>query len=397
MNYTALMTKACQTMKGSEIGELLAVTRSEGFISLAAGVPAKEVYPVEKIAMAAKKLLEKRGREVLQYGDPLGDYALREQITAQILPSYGITVMPEQIQLTAGSMQGLDLCARLFLAEGDIALVESPTFIDAMNTLGFTGARVEGIPCDAEGMALEPLRARLDEGQVKIIYVIPDYQNPTGRCWSQARRRAFMQLVQQYEVIVLEDNPYGEIVYDGVPQTALKHYDTKGQVIFLGSFSKTFSPGLRIGWLAADKRLIEALNMVKERSDIHSSIPDQALVATFMEEYSYRDHVTAMSNLYKNRLNTLVTALQTALPEFTFQVPQGGFFLWVRLPQGVDCMAFFEAALAKKVAVVPGQAFFPAKDNTAYIRLNFTGIDEMQLQEAVQRMAQAYHALKANI
>lgn len=394
MDMKQLYSKAASKLKRSEIGELK--SRAAGkpdILSLAEGVPAAELFPTEEIAKAAYKIISEDGARILQYGDCRGDKGLRTHI-AHIMEKYAIHVQPDQVQITSGSMQSLDLCARLFLEEGDTVLVEDPTFIDAMNILAFAGGTIEGVPLDEEGMDLAVLEEKLRTNpRIELIYIIPDYQNPTGLTWSQARRKAFMELVAQYDVVVLEDNPYGELTYGEAYQQAVKSYDTKNQVIFMGSLSKTFSPGIRIGWLAGEQSVIDALELVKEHCDLHSSIPDHSIAATYMNIYSYDDHVKYMCGVYKKRRDVFVEALRTYLPDFTFTVPKGGFFLWLRMPAGVDCMKFFDACLEEQVTCVPGTPFYTNKDNHEFMRLNFTGLNEEDLVRAVQRMAKAYAQL----
>lgn len=394
MDITSLYSDACGQLKASEIGTLLAQTRAGGFISFAAGVPAPELFPAKDIAEAARQVFISQGSQVLQYGDPKGNEALRLKLSERMEKVYGIAAPAENILLTSGSMQCLDLCARLFLQSGDKVLVEAPTFIDAMNTLTFTGAAVEGVPGDEDGIDLTALAAKLEADKtIKMIYVIPDFQNPTGTCWSAERRQAFVELVSQYEVVVLEDNPYGEISYTDSRHFALKSLDQKGQILFLGSLSKTFSPGIRIGWLTGAAEVIESLVLVKEKCDIHSSIPDQAIAAAYMDLFSYEEHIRSMCSVYQKRRDKMAEKLRELLTDFSFLPPEGGFFLWLQLPEKLDCMTFFEAGLATKVAFVPGTPFYPERNNNQYVRLNFTGISEELIGEGVLRMAKAYDNL----
>lgn len=391
MDYTKLYAKRALQLERSAIAALKDEAKTvPGILSLGEGVPAPELFPVEELSIVAAKVFKEEGREVLQYGDGLGGLKLRRHLS-RIMTKYGINIEPDQIQVTSGSMQSLDMAARLFLEAGDSVLVEDPTFIDAKNCLAMTGASLKGISCDEEGMDLQLLVEALEtDSSIKAIYVIPDYQNPTGLCWSDKRRREFMALVAKYNVIILEDNPYGEITYTGKYHKALSAYDAKGQVLFMGSLSKTLSPGLRIGWVAGRAEIMTQLSLVKECSDIHSSLPDHALAAGFMNIYSYDDHVASMNKVYKDRRDTLVKELQNELPDFTFTVPEGGFFLWLALPVGVNEYEFFQNAIKAGVLVIPGTPFFVNKEERGYVRLNFTGLGPDDLTEAVKRLAKAY-------
>lgn len=391
MDFTKLYAKRALQLERSAIAALKDDAKAvPDILSLGEGVPASELFPVEELGNVAVKVFREEGREVLQYGDSLGGLALREHLS-HIMTKYGINRDVSQIQVTSGSMQSLDMAARLFLEPGDTVLVEDPTFIDAKNCLAMTGAALKGIPCDDEGMEIHTLAETLKtDSSIKAIYVIPDYQNPTGLCWSDNRRREFMELISQYNVIILEDNPYGEITYTGKYHKALAAYDTKGQVLFMGSLSKTLSPGLRIGWVAGQSDIMAQLSLVKECSDIHSSLPDHALAAGFMNIYSYDGHVASMNAVYKERRDTLVNALQKLLPNFKFTIPEGGFFLWLALPDDVDEYKFFDNAVKAGVLVIPGTPFFVNKQERGYVRLNFTGLSPVHLTEAVNRLADAY-------
>lgn len=390
MILDTLYAKRAKAIERSVIGALKEKVKGEHIISLGEGCPDKTAFPAKELGLVAQKVLTEQGPEILQYGAVLGYVGLREQLSL-LMEQYGIHSNVDQIQVTTGSMQSLELLTKLFLEPGDTVLVEDPTFIDAQNVLRFSGAKVEGIVCDTEGMNLNVLKGKLaNDPSVKAIYVIPDFQNPTGLCWSEERRKHFMDLVSQYNVVVLEDNPYGELSYVHEPYKALAYYDTKGQVVFMGSLSKTLSPGLRLGWLKGTQDVIQMLSLVKEQSDIHSSIPDHVIAATYMAEYDYKGHVKAMCEMYKKRMYTMIKAFKTELPEFTFQSPEGGFFLWLALPEGIQDMAFFEAALDAGVLVIPGSAFLVGMHNKSYIRVNFSGVDEAQIVEAVKRLALAY-------
>lgn len=390
MSLDSLYAQRAKSIERSVIGALKEKVKGEDIISLGEGCPDKTAFPAMELSEVAQKVLQEQGQDILQYGAVLGYVGLREQLS-HLMEQYGLNYEVDSIQVTTGSMQSLELVTKLFLEPGDTVLVEDPTFIDAQNVLRFSGANVIGISCDEFGMDLGELEEALQsDASIKAIYVIPDFQNPTGLCWSEARRAAFMNLISQYNVVVFEDNPYGELSYMHEPYKALASYDTKGQVIFMGSLSKTLSPGLRLGWLAGKKAVVDMLSLVKEQSDIHSSIPDHVIAATYMAEHDYKGHVQSMCKMYKSRMDTLIKELKEQLPEFTFQSPEGGFFLWLALPEGINDMEFFEAALAEKVLVIPGSPFLVGMHNKSYIRVNFSGVKEAQIVEAVQRLAKAY-------
>ena len=390
-NYTAFFAGRSKDLKGSEIGELLKEVRKGGFISFAAGVPDPALFPVKGLRCAADAVISEDGARIFQYGEPRGDRNLRAHLTRIMKDRYGIEATEENVLLTSGSMQCIDLCTRLFIDEGDVVLVESPTFTDAMNTLGFTGGRIVGMECDGDGPIPELLEAQLQATErVKAIYVITDFRNPTGTSWSVERRTEILRIASKYDVLIFEDNPYGDVSFTGEHATALYALDTESRVIFMGSLSKTLSPGIRIGWLTASATLIDSLVLVKERTDVHSSIPDQATVGRFMDICSYDAHVKFIGDVYGDRAEAMAEAIRMYLPEWSFRMPGGGFFLWVSLPEGQDSMAFFQYAMEERVAVVPGNAFYPDKRVSSELRLNFTGVSREQIEEGVMKLAKAY-------
>ncbi len=394
MNMEELFTKRALAVTPSEIGEYAAEAKKNNCLFISRGMPSEDVFPVEKIAEAATVALQKNGRELLQYGDMYGLVSLRQQIAEIMNRKFLASTNADEILVTTGSTMAIELCSKLFLEDGDVVLVESPSYLDAMNTYRFHGAQIKEVACDSEGMMIDSLKEALDKNKnVKIVYLIPDYQNPTGRRWSVERRKAFLDLVSHYPVVVIEDNPYGEINYTGELYPSLYALCNTNQVIYAGSFSKTFSPGMRLGWLAANPAVLERLKALKEQVDLHSSLPDQATLATFMELYSYDGHIQDMCELYSKRLQVMVKELQTHLPEFTFEAPTGGFFLWLKLPEGVSCFDYFNICLLEQVSFLPGTFFYAGKDNTSYIRLNFTGPTEEEIVEAVQRMKKGYERL----
>lgn len=389
MNKHKLFTKNSKEMKHSAIGELLGTIKGGEFISFAAGVPASEFFPVEKLAACAEDVFTKKELHLLQYGDTLGLYLLREKIAKRIKEKFMTTVLPEHLLITTGAQQGIDCCARLFLEKGDLFVVERPTYVDAINTLSYTGAEAIDVSLDKEGISLDELEFVLNKNtEVKLIYVIPDFQNPTGTCWSLGRRKEFMDLVSRYEVIVIEDNPYGELFYGANTMPSLKSLDKKDQVISLGSFSKLLSPGLRVGWIASSASYMDALSMVKERCDIHTSNIDQSIISAFLDKFSLDDHLLSMCEIYKRRRDTMAEAIDNLMPGCRYNLPEGGLFLWVELPEHINCMDLFSKSIEKKVAFVPGTPFYIKKNDFSHLRMNFSGSTETLILEGIKRLGE---------
>lgn len=389
-----LYSSLSRGLKPSEIGELIGTIGSPSMISFAAGVPAAEFFPLEALAASSAEVILHEGADILQYGDQQGNKNLRQLLSTRMQSAFGIHTGFTNIQITSGSQQGLDICARLFLEKGDVLLVEEPTYVDALNTLTFSGATAVGMPLGVDGPDLEFLASQLEQdNRIKLIYVIPDYQNPTGGRWSYEHRHAFMDIVQKYEVIVIEDNPYGEIRYTEECLPTLQSLDTKGQVIFLGSFSKILSPGIRLGWMVAGDKHIKAINLVKERCDIHTSSLDQAIVARYLEAYSLDEHIRHLRTVYQERRDCMCAMIDKHLPQCSYTLPQGGLFLWITLPKDIDALALFEKATDSGVAFVPGHPFYTKKNNYEHIRLNFSGVTPEEIQEGIIRLAKAFQCL----
>lgn len=391
-----LYNKKMETIKVSEIGKLLAATRADGFISFTAGVPAKDLYLTEAIKEKMAQILTEEGPLVLGYNDTQGDALLREALGKRTGQLYGFEAKGENVLITSGATQCIDICGRLFLNPGDRVIVEETTYIDAMNSLTFNGAQLVGVACDEEGFLLEPLKKALDEG-AKVIYIIPDFQNPTGRRWSLERRQAFMDLVAAYDVLVIEDNPYGELYFDDTVITSLKSMDKRGQVLYLCSSSKIFCPGLRIGWIIGPAHVIKAMCSIKEKCDIHSSSLDQALLREFLLDPAFDENVAHLRRVYKERRDNMISAIEKYLPELSYEVPSGGFFIWAKLPKGMKGLDFLMASMKEKVAFVPGAPFSSNGGSEECIRLAFPGVTKELAEDGLRRMAKAYKSMISEV
>ena len=287
-----------------------------------------------------------------------------------------------------GKQQGLDLSGKLFLDEGDAVLCESPTYIGAISALRCFRPRFVEVPTDDDGMipnALEELLAR--EERARLVYVIPDFQNPTGRTWSLERRHAFMEVVRRHQIPVVEDCPYCEVRFEGIPLPPIKALDTEGLVVFLGTFSKIFCPGMRIGWLAAATSLLEKYVLVKQGADLQTATLAQMQVAAYVEDHGIDSNVERARAIYRPRRDTMIRALEREMPPgVRFTRPAGGLFLWVELPERLNARLVLEACLERDVAFVPGGSFFPNGGHENTIRLNFSNMPEARIDEGVRRM-----------
>lgn len=387
MKYSNRMER----MKASEIRELLKLTAQPDIISFAGGLPAPELFPVEEIAKVSHDLVLKEGRQLLQYATTEGRPSLRAKIAKRMADKYHTVVDKDDILITTGSQQCLDFVGKLFLNPGDVVLCESPSYLGALNAFNAYEPQFVEVPTDNGGLIPEELDKILaGTPNCKFIYVIPDFQNPTGRTWSMERRHAFMEVVNKYNLPVVEDNPYGELRYEGEILPSLKSLDTKGLVMFLGTFSKIFCPGLRLGWVAAEHSVLEQFVKIKQSADLHTSNFDQGVADAYMEAYDLDEHVKDIVALYKHRRDIILQAMADEFPAGTeWTHPEGGLFLWLTFPEGVSALQVFKKCIEMKVAGVIGDAFYPNDKTDRSMRINFSNMPDERIKEGISRMAKA--------
>lgn len=377
------------SMRTSEIREILKLTQRPGMISFAGGLPAAELFPVEQMVRVTEEVLSRDGHRALQYSTTEGDPPLREAIAERMNRTLGTSVRADEILITSGSQQGLDLSGKLFLDEGDVVLCESPTYLGAINALRAYQPRFVEVPTDDGGMVIDELERCLAENdRIKVAYVVPEFQNPTGRTWSLERRRAFLEIMARRGIPILEDSPYGELRFEGDGMPSLKTLDTHNLVVFLGTFSKTFCPGLRVGWLAASPALRERYVMVKQGVDLHTSTLCQRQIAVYLELFSLDADIERIRDTYRGRRDAMLRAMDESFPPgIHYNRPQGGMFLWVELPDGIDAREILKSSLEDGVAFVPGAPFFPNGGHENTLRLNFSAMPEERIEDGVRRLA----------
>ena len=393
-NYAKRMDR----MKASEIRELLKLTTKPEIISFAGGLPAPELFPVEDIAKVAHDLVLKEGRQLLQYATTEGRLTLRQKIAKRMAEKYGTPgIDPDDILITTGSQQCLDFCGKLFLDPGDVVLCESPSYLGALNAFNAYEPVFKEVPTDEEGIIPEELDKILaTTPRVKFIYVIPEFQNPTGVSWTVERRRKFMEVVNKYDLPVFEDDPYGELRYTGKMNPTLKSMDTKGLVSFLGTFSKIFCPGMRLGWIAGPHDIVEKFVTIKQSADLHTSNFDQGIVDAYIDSCDLDAHVEEIKELYGKRLQLILKTMEEEFPEgVTSTRPEGGLFLWVTMPKGVSSLKVFNKCIEMKVAAVIGDAFYPNEKTDRSLRVNYSNMPEDRIIEGIKRMAKAIKAVMA--
>lgn len=385
-----------EQLKGSAIRELLALTAKPEIISFAGGMPAPELFPVEQMEKAANAVMEEMGQAAMQYSSTEGYVPLRQQIVDRMAAKNNIHTTVDNILVTSGSQQGLDYSGRVFLDKDDIVLIESPSYLGALNAFKTCEPRFIEVPTDDGGMIMEELEKILEkEDRVKMIYVIPDFQNPSSRTWSLERRQKFMEIINKYEIPVIEDNPYGELRFEGEAQPALKSLDTKGLVVYLGTFSKILAPGYRLGWVCADGEILDKYNFMAQAAALQASTISQMETAKWIEMYDLDAHVAKLVEVYGKRRDLMYNTMKEEFPpEVKFAKPTGGLFLWVELPEYMDAAVLAKEALKENVAYVPGEGFYPDGNIKNTFRMNYSNMTEEKIVEGVKRLAKV---IKANM
>lgn len=388
------IARRMQFVRASEIRELLRLTNRPGVISFAGGLPAAELFPAAALSEVTGRVLAAEGGRALQYSATEGDLDLRQRIAARMNAKQGTRVEAGDILITSGSQQGLEFTGKLFLDAGDVVLCESPTYVGAINAWLPYEPRFVAIETDDDGMipaALE--RALAANKRVKFIYAIPDFQNPSGRTWALARREALLELAVRYNVPIIEDSPYAELRFEGEALPALKALDSADLVVFLGTFSKTFCPGLRCAWLAAPADFLRRYTLIKQGADLHTGTLIQRQVATYLDLYGLDDNLARVREAYRQRRDLMISILEAELPPtVTFTRPQGGLFLWVTFPPQINGRDLLARCLQEDVAFVPGGAFYPHPGHENHARLNFSFMPPDRIEVGVRRFCRAVRA-----
>lgn len=363
------------------------LTETEDMISFSAGFPSAETYPLDAIRQSMERVIQTHGEAALSYCSTSGYSKLREVMRARMKTKFGLEYDLDEIIITSGSQQGLDMSGMLFVNEGDVVLFESPSYLGAVNALKAYQAELISVPTDREGIQLDELRKTLEKygDKVKMIYVNPDFQNPTGRSWSDERRRDFMEFLADYDIPVLEDAAYGELGFEDSLQKPLAAYDKKGQVVYIGTFSKIFCPGLRVAWLCASKTIMEKYLVLKNAADLSSSTIAQFQMADYIEHNDIDAHIKSICELYKHRRDVMAAAIDREFPkEVTYVLPKGGLFIWAELPEDKDARELLKRAGARGVAFIPGTSFYPSGIKNNEMRLNFSNMSDEDTEKGIK-------------
>jgi DNA-binding transcriptional MocR family regulator len=385
------LAQRIDALKASDVREMLKITQRSEIISFAGGLPAPELLPIRELEEATHRVLQEEGAQALQYSTTEGYLPLREKLVARMAARGGVRTSVEEVLITTGAQQALDLTGKLFLDEGDTVICESPTYTGAISALKVFAPRWVEVPTDDEGMDLEALERRLQYcDRVKLIYVVPNFQNPTGTTWSLERRRRFAEIVTQHSVAVVEDDTYGELRFEGLPLPPIKSFDSKGHIVYIGTFSKVLSPGMRIGWLTASSPLYEKYVILKQGSDLHTSTLCQMQISAYLEMFDFDKSLSRMRAVYRERRDAMIRALEKEMPKgVRFSRPSGGLFLWVELPPHMDARELLRRSLELDVAFVPGGSFFPKGNKENTLRLSYSHMPVERIEEGVRRLSAA--------
>ena len=381
-------------MNSSAIREILKLTDRPGIISMAGGLPSPAGFPITAFTAACNAVMERDGAAALQYSTTEGFPALRQAI-ADFLPW---DVNPDQVLITTGSQQALDLIAKIFMDKGSRILVEKPTYLGALQAFTPMEPVAVGVDSDDEGMLVEDFAAKVGTGadKARIAYVLPNFQNPTGRTMSEARRQALVEKAKELDIPLIEDNPYGDLWYEGEPPLPLAARNPEG-VIYMGSFSKVLAPGLRVGFIVAPKSVYGKLTQAKQAADLHSPSFNQRVVAEVMKDGFLQRHIPTIRAMYKAQRDVMLVALEREMEglDVSWTRPVGGMFLWVRLPKGMNAQDLLPEAVERGMAFVPGAPFYADEAEHNTLRLSYVTVSPAQINQGIAALGAAIRALQA--
>ncbi len=389
--YEGRYAARTRVMRSSAMRDLMSLTARPEVISLAGGMPATESFPKDVFDQIAADISMGQRALSLQYGPTEGFDFLKEDI-ATVMAAEGTMVDPAHVLITTGGQQAIDLVTKTFVDPGDVVLAEGPSYAGALTTFSSYQTDVVHVPMDADGLILEELEAVLDrltaEGKrAKFLYVVPNFSNPGGTTLSLERRRRLVELAAERDLLIAEDNPYGLLRYEGEALPTLFSLDTAGNVIYLGSFSKIISPGIRTGWMVAPPAILQKVSFGKQATDLCSSPLNQLFVHRFVSSGAWRDYVERLRELYRSRRDAMLASLAEEFPTGSvWTVPQGGFFVWATLPPPLDAGDLFVKALEQNVAFVRGDGFYVDGQGRENMRLSFSGLPEERIQEGIRRL-----------
>lgn len=389
MDMQNMFADRIKNIKASAIREIFKLIGQSDIISLAGGNPAPETFPSKELAEISREILIQQPDVALQYGVTDG-YAPLKNLVHERMEKLGVAGKDDVTIITTGATQAIDLTMRVLINDGDGIVVEEPSFIGTLNSARTYRAKLYGVPTEQDGMDMEKLEELLKTGKIKMIYTIATFQNPTGITMSLEKRRKMLELASKYNVFILEDNPYGDLRFSGEDVPTIKSLDTEGRVIYDGTFSKILSAGLRIGWVTANKQIIERIVVAKQSNDLHTPLLNQMMAAEYMTKYSIDEHILKIRELYGRKCKKMLAAMDEYFPKTcTYTRPEGGLFLFCTMKDG-DSTEVLKRAIENKVAFVPGNTFMVDMDKpTSTFRLNYSMVAEDKIEPAIKALAAA--------
>ncbi len=377
----------------SFIREILKVAISEDIISFAGGLPNRELFPLEDLQIATQNVFAKAGATALQYSNSEGLLALREFISQRYKQRFNLDIPISQILITSGSQQGLDLLGKTLLNEGDEIIIEQPGYLGAIQAFSAYKASFISVPLHDEGLDTEAFQVACIKHHPKLLYAVPNFQNPSGISYTEANRRRVADILKDKNILIVEDDPYGDLRYSGNARSSFRQLLPE-KTIMLGSFSKTVVPGFRLGWIVANEDIFDKLLIAKQASDLHTNVFVQYVLSEYLSMGKFNDHVEKIRQVYGRQCNAMIKSIEEHFPSgVQYTRPEGGMFLWVSLPDQLSSMTLFNIAIEKKVAFVPGHPFYIGRDHTNTLRLNFSSTDEKTINIGIKRLASALKEL----
>lgn len=389
-----------KNLKPSAIREILKNSSAPGIIPLSAGNPAPDAFPYEDIRAISQTLLTDTPIEALQYSVTEGYPPLRQHLAAYMKEKHHVGGEQDQILITSGAQQVMDLLTKTLLNEGDTVLCEAPSFIGSLNTFRSYRAKLRGVPMEADGISIEGLEYALNsEKNIKYLYTIPNFQNPSGITMSLEKRKKVYELCRNHNVLILEDNPYGDLRFAGEDLPSIKSFDQEGVVMYAGSFSKVVSPGMRVGYAIGPQEIIQKMVVCKQGEDVHSNIWAQMVCYRFMTQRDYEAHLLRLREIYRRKAAVLIKAMEEHFaPLIRWNTFEGGLFAWCTLPQGMDMVDFIRRSTERKVCAVPGTAFLTNEDEPCQsFRINFSTPTDEQLREGVKILGETAREMAADL
>ncbi len=377
----------------SFIREILKVAVEEDIISFAGGLPNRELFPIEDLKKATEMVFLTSGTSALQYSNSEGLLELRKFISGRYKEKFNLDIPIEQILITSGSQQGLDLLGKTFVNEGDQIVIEEPGYLGAIQAFSVYKTKFLPVPVNDEGLDISILENTLKRNDPKLFYCVPNFQNPGGISYTEENRIAVAEVLKDKDIFLIEDDPYGDLRYSGEPKSSFMQLLPE-KTIMLGSFSKTVVPGFRLGWIVAHDDIFDKLLIAKQASDLHTNIFTQCVLSEYLKQGSFEKHVASIREVYGRQCKAMIKSIKKYFPKnIHFSKPEGGMFLWVTLPDNISSMKLFEIGIKKKVAFVPGHPFYIGTNETNTLRLNFSNVDEKTIDIGISRLAEALKEL----